>query len=69
MAIPIEVNVIPHDLAAVVDPQGHCAEYGVVVGHVERGDSALPPEEAMSLLVDVPVGAHELPLRVETARL
>ena len=60
--------IISHHLTDVVDPKGHCPKTGVT-RHVECGEGAVAPDEAMTSLVWIPVGSHDLALRVDEAAL
>src|SRR4029077_11982720 len=68
-AIRGRVNVVPDYLSRIVDPQRDRPQYRVVVGHIESGEDALSPDEAMTSLLVSPVGPDNLALRVEEAAL
>jgi hypothetical protein len=68
-------HIISHHLTDVVDSKGHCPQHGVVTRHVECGESAVAPDEAMTCLVcipgldNAPVGSHNLAFRIDEAAL
>jgi hypothetical protein len=61
------IHIISHHLTDVVDPKGQCPKHGVVTRHVEYGEGAVAPDEAMTCCVCIPVGSHDLALRVDEA--
>ena len=63
------IHVAPHDFSGIVDPEGHRPERRVVARHVERGEDAVFPDEAMPFLGGIPVGSRGLPLRVDEPAL
>ena len=63
-------HIISHHITGVVDPEGHGPKKGVIIGHIEcGGEPAVAPDEAVTFLVCIPVGPHDLALRVDEAAL
>jgi hypothetical protein len=63
------MHIVSHNLTDVVDPNRHRPKNRVIVRHVERGEDAFAPDEAMTFLTFIPIGSDDLPLRVEEAAL
>ena len=67
--VAADIYIISHHLTGVVYPQSHCAKQRVVTWHVERGEDAPAQNEAVTFLAFIPVGTHDLALRVDEAAL